>query len=359
MRVAILGAGSGGMAAIAELANAGHTVRLWNRSSEALAPLIKAGRVRYRGVLGEGNIVPEMMSTDLNEVIRDCDAAVIVLPTFAHAPLAKALANADWPADRPVILNPGHTGGALEFVQSYGMRNAPPVAEFSTLTYVARKSAPDCVNVTSRAPSVRSAALPGGEAALEAAELLFPGASRQVDVLASSLSNVNMILHPPGAIFGAAWVEATRGDFTFYVQGMTLGVGRVMQSLDDERRAVARACGHELPNVICEMQRLGTVSQSINPDVSYIDAISAGEANSRIKAPDSLAHRYYREDFGHGLLPFLEIARIAGVSTPIAESLFTLAQNLVGTDYRASGRTAAAMGISNISRDELMRRVRS
>ena len=82
-----------------------------------------------------------------------------------------------------------------------------------------------------------------------------------------------------------------------------------------------------------------------------------GEANRRIKAPDSLQHRYYREDFGHGLLPFLELAAIAGVRTPVAQSLFTLAQTLVGVDYRAGGRTAAAMGIAGLSRDELKRLV--
>ena len=79
------------------------------------------------------------------------------------------------------------------------------------------------------------------------------------DVLACDLANVNMVLHVPGALLAAAWVEATRGDFTFYVQGMTPGVARVMQSLDEERRAVARAFGHDLPPLVAEMQAIGTV----------------------------------------------------------------------------------------------------
>ena len=43
-------------------------------------------------------------------------------------------------------------------------------------------------------------------------------------MIACDLCNINMVVHPPGAILGAAWVEATGGDFTFYVQGMTPGV---------------------------------------------------------------------------------------------------------------------------------------
>src|SRR6185295_8488137 len=104
--------------------------------------------------------------------------------------------------------------------------------------------------------------------------------------------------------------EATRGDFTFYVAGMTPGVARVMGTLDAERRAVARAFGHDLPPLVAEMQAIGTVEASVRDLDDIAGAISAGEANRRIKAPDSFAHRYYREDFGHGLLPFTALAAI-------------------------------------------------
>ena len=93
---------------------------------------------------------------------------------------------------------------------------------------------------------------------------------------------------------------------------MTPGVARVMRALDDERRAVARAFGHDLPSLVAEMQAIGTVEPSVRDLDDLAAAIASGEANRRIKAPDSLAHRYYREDFGHGLLPFTALAAIAG-----------------------------------------------
>jgi opine dehydrogenase len=40
MRIAILGGGHGCYAAAADLAEAGHTVRLWRRDAAALAPLV-------------------------------------------------------------------------------------------------------------------------------------------------------------------------------------------------------------------------------------------------------------------------------------------------------------------------------
>jgi opine dehydrogenase len=135
---------------------------------------------------------------------------------------------------------------------------------------------------------------------------------------------------------------------------MTPGVARVMKALDDERRAVAAAFGHELPNLIEEMQRIGTVEVDIEDTQDFAAAIAGGEANSRIKAPESLSHRYYREDFGHGLLPFMAFATIGGVAIPVANSLFKLADVLVGANYRAGGRTAETMGIAGLDRKQLI-----
>jgi opine dehydrogenase len=360
MRATVIGAGAGGAAAVAELIQAGHEVTLWNRSAATLEPFLRAGGVEYEGVLGSGLARPKLITGDLRAAIAGSDAIICTLPTFLHAEVAGALAEAGVQADVPVVLNPGHTGGALEFRAAFRRMHAdpPPVAEFSTLTYVARKYQPQRVTVTGRAKKVRAAALPGGERALEAACRLFPCARPERDVLAANLANVNMVLHSPGAVLGAAWIEATTGDFTFYVEGMTPGVVRVMKVLDDERRAVARAFGHELPNVIEEMQRIGTVEADLKDTGDLAAAIAGGEANRRIKAPGSLKHRYYLEDFGHGLLPFMAFAAVAGVAVPVAEALFRLGETLVGADYRARGRTAEAMGISGLDRAQLISLVR-
>ncbi|MDZ5454366.1 NAD/NADP octopine/nopaline dehydrogenase family protein [Labrys sp. ZIDIC5] len=361
MKVAVLGAGAGGAATVVELVQAGHDVHFWARSAETLEPHVRLGGIAYDGKLGEGTAAPALMTTDLGAAIAGAQVAIIVLPTFSHGPIATALAAAGWPSTKPVILNPGHTGGALEFAESFSSdgSKAPPVVEFSTLAYVARKYRPDSVTVSGRAKELKAAVLGGGNEVLEIAARLYPGVRPVADVIASDLSNVNMILHPPGAVLAAAWVEATGGAFTFYVDAMTPGVARVMKQLDAERLAVGRAFGHDLPNLVEEMKLLGTVEADVEDTEDFRAAIAGGEANKWIKGPDSLAYRYYKEDFGHGLLPFLEFARIAGVATPVAQSLYGLAEIAVGTDYRKGGRTAEAMGIAGLSVEELIEKVRA
>jgi opine dehydrogenase len=356
-KVAVLGGGAGGAAAVAELVVAGHEIRFWSRAGQTLTPFQAQGGVAYDGILGDGLAQPALMTCDLAAAIEAADIILICLPTFAHRSMALALARAG--ARVPVVLNPGHTGGALEFGHTFRSVGAvpPPIAELSTLTYVARKYTPARVTITGRAKSVRLAALPDGKDAADAAQMLFHSARIVPDVLACDLANVNMVLHSPGAVLGAAWVEATRGDFTFYVQGMTGGVARVMRALDEERRAVARAFGHELPSLVEEMQLIGTVEASIRDVDDFVAAISSGEANRRIKAPDSLQHRYYREDFGHGLLPFVAFATIANVDVPVAASLMQTAQTFLGFDLAAEGRTAERMGIAGLDRSGLLKLV--
>lgn len=350
--IAVLGAGSGGLASTVELISAGHTVRLWNRSATTLEPCLRQDGVRHTGVLGEGAVRPEVMTTSLDEALSGADAVVVALPSLVHAAVFADLAGARWSG--PVILNPGHTGGALHLRWSYLSAGlpVPPTVEFSTLTYVAR-NADGLVDITGRAGIVRAGALPGGESTLDLACRLFPGGTPVPDVLASSLSNVNVVLHPPGAVLGAAWVEATNGDFTFYVQGMTRGVGRVMAALDEERLAIAGSFGHELPSLAEEMAAIGTAAPG-EPGRPIDEVVRGGTANARIPAPSSLDHRYYREDLPFGLVPLLALAELGGVDAPVARSLLRLGGTAMGADPLATGLTLQRLGLEGLTTEGLM-----
>lgn len=342
--VAVLGAGGGGLATSVELARSGHQVHLWSRNPATIAPLCSRA-VGYRGLLGEGEAKLELVTTELAEALEGAAGAVVSLPAFLHGPLFSDLAALGWTG--PVVLSPGHTGGALHLRHVFATRGlrAPAVAELSTLPYVCRVEAPGTVSVSGRARLLRCGTLPGSQEALVLAGELTSCGLEPTDVLSSSLANVNLVLHPPGAVLAAAWVEATQGDFTFYVQAMTPGVGRVLDALDAERLAVARLLGHDLPPLAAEMARVGTAPELAGQTTAQ--AVRAGQANRDIKAPSSLAHRYYREDFACGLAPFLALADVAGARAPVARSLLCLGRALVG-DQMPPELDAAALGIEGL-----------
>ena len=357
--VAVLGAGAGGFAAAADLTLRGHEVRLWNRSLATIEPIRAAGKkISYTGVLGDGEIQIAALDHDLARTLDGADVVTVTLPALAHAEVAGALAGLGCTV--PVVLNPGHTGGALHWRQVFARTGAaqPPIAELSTLTYVARKQPPNSVRISGVAGSVHAACLPGDGLALECARTLWTSATPARDVLATGLANVNMILHPPGAVLAAAWVEATKGDFLFYVDAMTPGVARVIERLDSERLEVALAFGHDLPPLIQEMAAIGTVEPSVGTAGDAGLAIAQGRANRRIRAPGSLGHRYYREDFGYGLVPLIALARIAGVDASIASALLRLAEAATGEELGMCGLTADRLGIENLDVNGLVALVR-
>jgi opine dehydrogenase len=357
--VAIIGAGAGGAAGVVELSHAGHEVRWWNRNPETIAPFRDAGGVRYEGVLGEGFAVPAVFAGTLVEALAGVDIAMVCLPALAHEAIAHQLVDAGVAC--PVLLNPGHTGGALHVAAVFRSRGEEPpqLVELSTLTYVARKPDPSSVRITAAAGRVRAACLPGGADALSVTGALYASALPVPDVIASSLANVNLVLHTPGAILSAAWVEATKGAFRFYVDAMTDGVARSIEALDRERLEVASSYGHDLPPLVEEMAAIGTVDNiGAVARRDTREAIAGGEANRAIKAPDSLDHRYYTEDFGYGLVPMLELARIARVHAPYAYALVEVASVLRGEDLRATGLTAKRLGIEGLDRGGLLAVVR-
>ena len=367
-RIVVMGGGAGGMAATVDLTLRGFEVIWWRRTLPDRPP--GGFRLAYRGVLGEG-VMPVTCIDDLPSAMAGASGILVCLPSTAHRHIAQLLAEAR--CRMPVILAPGHLGGALEVAKvmgDAGLERLPPVAECSTLPYTVRASPVSAggdesgagdwqwvVNITGAASRMPAGCLGGGEEALDLVDTLYPGVIRQPDVLAVGLAEVNMVLHPPGAILGAAWVEATGGDFRFYVEGMTSGVASVMARLDEERLAVASAFGYRLWSLMEEMSAIGTVDPGANLD-DIRGAISTGRANARIRAPGSLGHRYYTEDFGYGLLPLVELAKVAGVPTPVASALLTLAAAAGLEEAIAGGRTLERLGLEGLTVEEIISSIR-
>ncbi len=365
-----MGGGAGGMAATVDLTLRDFEVNWWRRTVPPRPP--SGFRLEYHGVFGDG-VMAVRCTDDLSKGLEDAHGVLVCLPSTAHRDVAQHLARAG--CELPVVLAPGHLGGALEVAKVFsdlGVSGPPALAECSTLPYTVRAgvatgahggpsstgSGPRwMVNITGAAARMLVGCLPGGEAAFDLATHLYPGAIRLSDVLAVGLAEVNMVLHPPGAIMAAAWVEATGGDFRFYVEGMTVGVASVMERLDRERLAVAEAFGYRLESLMEEMSAIGTVDE--DADLSDLrGAISGGTANARIMAPDSLGHRYYTEDFGYGLLPLVELAKVAGVKTPVAEALLNLASAAGLESEIAAGRTLDRLGLGGLSVQEILDTVR-
>jgi len=105
------------------------------------------------------------------------------------------------------------------------------------------------------------------------------------------------------------------------------------------------------------MAAIGTVERATATTGDLRAAIGGGSANASIRAPASLTHRYYTEDFPYGIVPLLELARIAGVAAPVASALLAVADAACGGTLVRAGLTASRLGIDGLDRDGLLARV--
>ena len=234
MKVAVLGAGHGGLTAAADLTLRGHEVRLTTRSPQTLAPVVERGGIELEGAAGKGFAEVALVTTDLREAVEGADLVMLVVPVTAHAHYARELA-AVLGDGQSVFLNPGHTCGGLHFVtelQRAGYEGEPRTCEASTLTYGCRVKGPAHVNVMTVVPQLPFAAFPGkhGAALCEQVRELFPAIKLAKNVLETAFLNINAIEHPPMTLLNAGWIEYTEGNFYIYYEGTSPAVGARSQS---------------------------------------------------------------------------------------------------------------------------------
>jgi len=347
LRFCVLGAGHGGLAMAGHLGCLGFPVSLYNRSDEKLEAVRWHGGIRVDGaVSGFGPV--QRASDNLAQLVPEADVLMVVTPATAHRSLARMLC----PLLRDgqiLVLNPGRTGGALEVVaqlKAHGCVAQVLVAEAQTFLYAARATSNSSAHIYRIKNAVPVASLPSYRIPelLTVLNLAFPEFVAGTNVLATSFDNIGAVFHPALTILNAGWIEATGGDFDYYHQGITPSVGRVLERIDEERIAVAKALGLQMTTA---RQWLYRSYDSTGTDLC--DAIRSTSSYAGIRAPSTIAHRYIWEDVPMSLVPMASIGEQLGVSTPTIRMIIDLASLLHGCDYRSEGRTSASLGLAGMS----------
>ncbi|HHV57905.1 MAG TPA: NAD(P)-binding domain-containing protein [Firmicutes bacterium] len=346
-KVAVIGGGNGARAFAGHLALKGAQVRLGSSLPGELNGIAAAGGVTLEGaVTGFGPV--EVTGDDFARALEGAALILVVVPAFAHRDIARALAP-HLVDGQTVILNPGRTGGALEFahvLKAAGCRAQVHLAETQTLLYACRAVGASGVSVKGVKHAVTLAAFPaaGTSAVLAALEPYFTEFKPAPTVLDTSLMNIGAVFHPATVLLNAGRVEAGE-DFEFYRDGMTPAVTAVLERIDAERVAVAQSLG---ARVLTAKEWLAAVYDARGATLH--EALLSNSAYHEIKAPTSLKVRYLLEDLPTGLVPIASLGAVAGVPTPVCRAVVELGNAALGADFWHSGRTAENLGLSGLDR---------
>lgn len=353
-RYTVIGAGHGGKAMAAHLALMGFPVKLYNRTEDNIR-VIQAREgielISYdEGPHGFGRL--ELATSDLGEALRDAEVIMVVVPSTAHAQIAK-LAAPYLKDGQIVVLNPGRTCGALEFKQvlrQNGCNADVIIAEAETLIYASRSEGPALARIFRIKESVPLAALPATctDHVLSVINQAYPQFFNGISVLHTGLNNMGAIFHPALTLLNAGRIESTRGEFQFYIDGVTPSVARLLEALDRERVTVAAALGIRARTALEWLKMAYDASGT-----DLYEAIQNQSGYYGITAPPTLNHRYITEDVPMSLVPIASLGERYGVSVRAMDSIIRLACLIHHTDYWRRGRTVEKLGIGGWSVHEL------
>ena len=347
--ITIVGAGNGGCAMAADLTLRGFQVRLCEiYNPNRIQELKKHGGIELTGAAGKGLLCPKLMTTSIDEAIKDVDIIFCTIPAngleFNIRKFVPYLRSG-----QIIILTPGGVGGALFITNLLNHEKIENlfVGETCTLPYGCRLASPFHVEVYNVSKDVVFAMLPDikTDEVLKLIKLFLPNLIKGETVLETDLTYVNYLLHPVGMILNAGWIEHRKGDFAFYYDGISPSVAKILEELDNERLNIIRALKFKPISFVEWSFRRG---KSQLRDSVY-NSIHSGISNRTIKAPKSLEHRYILEDVPYGLVPISYLGQLLNIQMPVTNALILIASRMCGKDFMKEGWNLEKMGISKMS----------
>ena len=357
-KITVIGAGNGGQALAGDLASKGFAVTLFEHPDfrEKIRPLEETRTITLTGALSATGKLSKV-TTDPEEGLSEAELLYFLAPSFAQEGMFDLLAPY-LRSDHSLLLLPGNFGSLVLRARLTELKAAvPALAEGDTMPYACRIEGPGVVNIWGVKNFMSAAALPAEDthSFLDRVRPFFPIPLRPAaNVLAIGLFNTNMILHCPTMIMNAGRIESEKGNFRFYGEGMTESVCSVMEALDAERIAVGRALGLELLSTLDDMKDLYSLTGSTLRETILNNDAYCGHGTD---APCSMAYRYLSEDVPFLLVPTAELGRALGVATPAMNAIIHLAGVINGKDYRKTGLTLKRMGLDDLSREEILRKI--
>jgi opine dehydrogenase len=348
LAIAVVGAGPGGLATAARLAEQGQSVVVNDRDGDRVAAVRERGGVDLEGDLGERFVPLPAVTSDLQEAIRDAQCVIVAVPADSHLELLQALLPGLRPSATLLLL--AGAAGTLEAARLMRDAGISPASillgETATHPQSSRLTGPARVRI--RFPSsMRTAAFPATRTPELIAQLgeLVP-MTPTANVLDPALNNPNFLIHPAPMVTNYSDVERTSGEFSLMNEGMTPGTLRALDAVDAEKMALQRSLGLEVVSIDDFYTRAGS-----GPGVYR----SQGEP---FRMRDRIWDRYITEDIPYGSVLYSTLGSVLGVPTPVSDGITTVLCAATGVDWWAAGRTQERLGISGMDRNDLIAYVR-
>lgn len=344
MRVGIVGAGSIAFGTACLLEQMGHQATLWSPSGERTKALAEGAALTATGAIA-GTFHPKSAAT-AEELVKGAEVIFIALPGYGHKFAFDAI-SPFISAEQTVVISSHASFGALYLGRALARRGVvAPIVAWGTTVVTGRQKSPTVVNVNTVRKKVDLATVPASRSAhgLDICTTLF--GDRFVDrgsLMAIALSNLNPQNHMGIALCNLTRME--RGETWSQGQNVTPKVGSLLEALDEERLAIAKALGLEVRTIFQHFHLSFHVPvSSISQMNQEMHAAGNGGAG-----PTTAESRYVLEDVPFGLVATMKLGRLAGKPAELHESGIRIFSALYGRDFVAENDLLAALDLDSLS----------
>ncbi len=350
MKIAVLGAGHGGLATAGHCSLKGHSVNLFSFYGREIEPVSAKGGIRMEGAV-EGFAALNRITTSIDKAVKGVDLIMVIMPALAHRSIASLLAGCITDG-QVLLLSPGRTGGALEvydIFRRYQMKKNIVLGECQTFLYATESRGPAHVEIMKVKNRVRAAALPArdNEKLLDVMNRVYPEYAPASNVLETSINNTGAVVHPAPMLMNSGLLErAARGeDLRYYKDIISRFVcDQVMEKIDREKSRVAESFG--LP--VLDIRQWYEECYGVRGDTIY-DVLQNNAYYMGFSAPEHvLAYHHVLDEVPNSLVPLALLGEMAGVATPMIRAIVNLASAALGYDYWGEGRSLGKMGLKDL-----------
>jgi len=333
-KIAVISSGNGGQSMAAYFSYLGFETSLYVREAERV-DMFKSNRFTITGEV-EAEVDIDLISSDMGEVIEGAYLIMVTSPAQYHPSVARTMAP-HLVDGQAIILNPGRTFGTIAFstvLENLGCTADVMLGETDTFAFTCRCPELGRPEIYKIKDNLHLAAHEGryAEQLLEILRGLFGMVSLAESILYTGFSNIGMIFHPMPILMNITRVEA-KENFKFYMDGISPLVAGILEKMDAERVAVARAYGVAVPTA-----RQWLVDSYGARGETLYEQIQNTQAYQTVLAPVDIDTRYIFEDIRTGCVPTSCAGHAAGVKTEVLDTLITWASILYDRDFRAEGR---------------------
>ena len=286
---------------------------------------------------------------------------MIAAPAIAHRVYATLLAPI-LQDGQVVCLNPGRTGGALEFAQvltRFACRADIVLGETQTFIYAAEQRGPGTVEILKEKFRMRASALPASanDQFINVLRGLYPQIEAAENVLETSINNVGGVVHPTAMLLNSHVIEEVAGgntDLRFYKNQIGPTVANLVMEQMDEREVRSSAArsglrrdldGQGVVRAVLPGHRLGPVGRD-----------AAQPLLRGLQAPSHiLTYNHLVDEIPNTLMPISRARpRARRRHADDGRDRSTSAAAMTQIDFRKHGRTLEVLGLDGMTKDEML-----